>query len=750
MKTKLINLPFKPEPRSKTLVQRIKEQEQQTKRKKRAVVALPFNPQVGAGADMRRNDCGPACIRMAFDFLGAAQGVTIDQLAALIDPEDDGTTENELISLATRYGVNASVQYAQPNQLPEPPAIVLIRYSGFNRDTVQDKRYWDLAASNPNVLHWAWWLGNANINGQNVSVWNDPLYTGSGGKNVIHTLDELERAYVNYFGSRVAIKFAGIFNPPTTTLIVTPRDADGVNLRRSPELRADNLIRRLAFGTRLTVLEDADGARVKMNSGSQIYWLRVQTPENEIGFVAAWLVVPSLAPPSATVKTNVVVAKGGINIRRDASTNHPPIWTVADGAPLRVLPSNGNDWHLKIGNPANWLEVETYSFKRGFVRCDVIGLPDKTDNRVPVDDNLLKYGDSAWLYGVHDDFAHKRGEIFGGRKGWVLFTEDVGGNGASPVKDWANPNVGFGTLVRLNNGYNDGYRGPGTIPEPHRYDEFAGKCAAWVQRTMSGLSSDYTATFVIGNEMNNPREWPNPNGNSNTINFGAAITPQGYADCFNRVYRAVKNIAPNVRVVPGAVDPYNAQYMDCLTYFTQMLARIDNLDGFAFHTYTHGHDVNLITSLQTFKADPLRWQYYDFRSYVTLIDHLPAKWRDKPIFITESDQTDPAWTGGRNGWVRAAYEEINRWNTQPFAPQICALILYRWHRGGGSDAQFCLQDKPDICADFRDTIAQTDLRWRSSLGVAKTLRQTNRTLRKKVTPKKVKKKKVKRSLKKSR
>jgi hypothetical protein len=334
-----------------------------------------------------------------------------------------------------------------------------------------------------------------------------------------------------------------------------------------------------------------------------------------------------------------------------------------------------------------------------------------------VDDGKLLFGDSAWLFGIHDDYGGRRAELFPNKRGWVLFTEDVGGNGASPVAAWASNPVAHGVLVRLNNGYNDGFRGPGTIPGPGGYDAFAQKCAGWVQRSMAGLGADATATFIIGNEMNNPREWPNPNGDSHTLNMAAAISPQGYADCFNRVYRAIKAVAPNARVVPGAVDPYNALYMDCLHYFTQMLARIEALDGFAFHTYTHGPDVSRISSLQTFGNDPLRWQYYDFLSYATLMDHVPAKWRHVPVYLTETDQTPTdsmpnAWTGGRNGWVRAAYSEIQRWNAQPYAQQIQTLILYRFARGGGSDALYCLQDKPDILAEFRDTVASTDFRWR--------------------------------------
>jgi hypothetical protein len=96
---------------------------------------------------------------------------------------------------------------------------------------------------------------------------------------------------------------------------------------------------------------------------------------------------------------------------------------------------------------------------------------------------------------------------------------------------------------------------------------------------------------------------------------------------------------------------------------------------------------------------------------------IPAKWRSRPVYITETNATpdngQPAWAGGQNGWVQAAYREIDRWNAQPQAQQIRALLLYRWIRGGGSDGQFAISEKPGVQADFRSAAASTDYRWRA-------------------------------------
>jgi hypothetical protein len=140
-----------------------------------------------------------------------------------------------------------------------------------------------------------------------------------------------------------------------------------------------------------------------------------------------------------------------------------------------------------------------------------------------------------------------------------------------------------------------------------------------------------------------------------------------------------------------------------------MLAAITDLDGIALHCYTHGYTPDLVTSLETFKDDPLRWQYYHFRAYTTFLDVIPPRHRLKPIYITETNPhgTQP-WSGGQNGWVQAAYAEIARYNAQPHAQQIQCLLLYRWSR----DDHYSIVDKPGVQNDIRATIQSTDYRWR--------------------------------------
>jgi hypothetical protein len=305
----------------------------------------------------------------------------------------------------------------------------------------------------------------------------------------------------------------------------------------------------------------------------------------------------------------------------------------------------------------------------------------------------LPFGDCAWLYGLHDPYD--RGLFaYTGKTGWVLFTERVTSETGNPAyREWSEASY-FGVIARLNNDYG----GTGTIPVPSEYDRFAAQCAAWVQK------SPGCHVWVIGNEMNNPREWPEEGRRPDLM-----ITPEGYADCFNRVRAAIKAAQPGAVVVPGAVDPFQGPSVSSLDWFRRMLAGIRDLDGIALHCYTHGYTPDLVTDLARFQDDPLRWQYYHFRCYTTFLDVIPPLWRNRPVYITETDPTgSQPWSGGQNGWTAAAYAEIDRWNRQPYSQQIQALILYRWSR----DDPYSISDKPGVQNDIRAVAQGTDWRWR--------------------------------------
>lgn len=469
----------------------------------------------------------------------------------------------------------------------------------------------------------------------------------------------------------------------------------GLNLRREPRIAPNNIIKTLPFSTLLLLREPFELAAPKLGQPNQ--WVAVVTLDGVSGFVSAQYVVAVGDVPTNNqelIRQGVVMAVDELELRSSASISGMANWRVTPGTPLRLL--NSADW-AKVGKPDQFVEVETYAFKRGFVPADKLRAPDSIDRRVKVEDAPLPFGICAWNYGIHDPFDRN---LFAGsgKTGWVLFTHRVTDGQGMDYSTWARQ--GYGVIVRLNNDYG----GSGTIPVPSRYEWFAEQCRRWVKNSRDCL------IWVIGNEMNNPREWPNQDPYNPGNNPADEITPERYATCFNKVRAAIKSVQPRAIVVPGAVDPFQGPRMSCLDYFRRMLDAIVDLDGIALHCYTHGYTPDLVSSLDTFQNDPLRWQYYHFRSYLTFLDVIPPRYRYKPIYITETDPHGPApWSGGQNGWVQAAYAEIARYNSQPHTQQIQTLILYRWSR----DDHYSIVDKPGVQADIRATIAGTDYRWRA-------------------------------------
>ena len=94
------------------------------------------------------------------------------------------------------------------------------------------------------------------------------------------------------------------------------------------------------------------------------------------------------------------------------------------------------------------------------------------------------------------------------------------------------------------------------------------------------------------NEPNNPWEHPR----------GYALTPDYYQASYNRVWRQKPDYA---RLLPAAIDPYNARWGDWRESWGAVLEGLEGADGFAFHAYTHGPELARIWSTQCFEDVPL-------------------------------------------------------------------------------------------------------------------------------------------------
>jgi len=426
----------------------------------------------------------------------------------------------------------------------------------------------------------------------------------------------------------------------------------------------------------------------------------------------------------------------GLRVRSGPGTDHAQVWWVPHGTVLRSL-EDPTLTGQKVGEQEQWIHVRTPSRKEGYVAAWYVRRPAAKDERVPAKSAHLDAGLSPHIFGMHaaqlSDDHYTRDpirQIFeeSGKRGWVFFTEVVqrqpqhvslNPDLRNRVQDWMEQ--GYGVIVRLNHGYHPA----GTLPESQHYDEFAQACARWVELYLKrdDLSPhDYTWTLQIANEQNNPSEHP-----GGLHHPKEHITPELYAQAFNKIYAAIKDVLPNAVVCPGAVDPYNSSPMPLLghvrwrplDYFQKMLDNIDALDGFILHAYTHGPSLDAITHLATFSDPFLNDHYFDFQTYRQFMERIPARWKDLPVYITETNHVcrpenapacdNPAlqgWINANIGWVRKVYAEINGWNTTPYAQQIRGVCLYRW-----TGDQWKLHDKQGILEDFQQAM-QRDYRWR--------------------------------------
>jgi len=505
-----------------------------------------------------------------------------------------------------------------------------------------------------------------------------------------------------------------------------------VNYRSQPVVRQDTLIGRLYPEARLEVIEDPLLAASKVEKVGQ--WLNVRLePDGPEGWIAAWYVTAHPPGHEEPGLTHVRVASpGDLDVRPAPRVDAPVIWRVPRGTILEVL-DDPHEAEGKVGRIGEWIHVRTPSLHEGYVEAGQLDADVPPDERRPVRDAVLPFGECAWIFGIHgagvtdtDDFRH----LFhgSGKTGWVLFTEAIGRepNALGPDEsrrrrlwDWARS--GYGVIIRLNHGYH----AAGTLPESRFYEDFARTCARYAELYLKHPEVSpqiYTWVIVIGNEQNNIRE--HPGGAEHPREH---ITPQLYAQAFNLAYQRIKAVLPNAIVVPGAVDPYNTWPWPLLggwrvrplDYFREMLDGIEELDGFALHTYTHGPVVEYITHRKVFTDPPLdpgtpHEHYYDFQAYRTFLEAIPEKWRNRPVYITETnhwvvnpDGSGPVgWVNRNTGWVRAAYEEIHRWNSTPHAQQVHCLLLYRWQGD-----EWALNNKDQVQIDFRMALAR-DYRWR--------------------------------------
>lgn len=355
--------------------------------------------------------------------------------------------------------------------------------------------------------------------------------------------------------------------------------------------------------------------------------------------------------------------------------------------------------------------------------------------------------DSDYIFGIYEPGGEQI-MLDAGRPGWVVFSEAIGHNpddrtgvDFAPFSD-----QGLGVICRLNNGYEP----DGTIPHSSQYEQFARRVANFV------ATSRGCKIWVIGNEMNyaaerpgivvdwsrhktrrdGPAEEADPYRRGVAVRFnalpdnsteirttraaivspGEVITPELYVRCYRLCRDAIHRLPghENDQVLIGAVAPFNSQTIyssnpngDWVQYFRDILDALgpDLCDGITLHAYTRGADPSLITDEQKL-AVPFQNHHAGFRTYMDFMQAIPQNMRHLPVYITETDQTQP-WANRATGWIQQAYAEINGWNQQPGNQKIAALVLYRWPRRD----MWYMEGKQAVIDDFRSAL-QRDYRWR--------------------------------------
>lgn len=305
-----------------------------------------------------------------------------------------------------------------------------------------------------------------------------------------------------------------------------------------------------------------------------------------------------------------------------------------------------------------------------------------------------------FIFGLHERGGEQHMRQ-AGRLGWVLELAAIGLDGASAPADFSDlAAAGFGVMVRINHGYGSS----GTIPHPDRYADFAAACARYVARSRG------CHIWIIGNEPNHTDERPDHR----------PILPNDYARAYQLCRDAIRALPGHAadEVLVAGPAPWNAttaypgnERGDWVRYFIHVLTMLDDdgCDGFALHTYTHHLDPHQITGDFFHTAPGYRHLRNEFRTYRDFMNAIPDRFRNLPVFITETDPTTRGigWNPGHNvGWVRAAYREIANWNANPAHQPILALLLYRWPLVP-DQPEWSIVNRPGIITDFVQALQAT-------------------------------------------
>jgi len=239
-------------------------------------------------------------------------------------------------------------------------------------------------------------------------------------------------------------------------------------------------------------------------------------------------------------------------------------------------------------------------------------------------------------------------------------------------------------IVRVDWGYADG---TGSLPRPENV-------SAWIEAVVYTINNSMgVAGWIIGNEINNPTEWPGGYPHPNYV-----ITIDYYIDIYNRIASRVS--AP---LAPFSIDPFNVVAgefglpADPKVWAERTYNGISRYDFVALHAKTQTNDPAECWSKVEFSHAPLLGRKLHLRTIEDQLQWIPNK---RAIYITELNpqrKSDGSlgWDYGNGQWIKEACSYVR---TQP----VSGVMFYRYELAGGGQEGFALVDKPVILQAIRD------------------------------------------------